>query len=142
MTILALNVKNVGRHKMQVDVYRNLHKNIWSIRDRQTGKVIDHQQVVHILDAKFVVQPSGRAKVLREGRKNVHAFVRGTFVPKDVFAILTLQHDFPHKWIGKGKQVWYNPYKSDKFRFEETLETVDKAKFVLLGREGRCYAND
>ena len=61
----------------KVDVYKNLHKDIWSVRNRKTGRVITHKKLVHVRDASFVVQPAGRNKVLAEKRKNVHAFVRG-----------------------------------------------------------------
>ena len=62
---------------MKVEVYRNLHKNCWSVRDCKTKKVIKHVQSAYIKNAELVVQPAGRSKVLREQRKNVHAFVRG-----------------------------------------------------------------
>jgi len=59
---------------VSVDVYRNLHKNTWSIRSRTTGRVVEHSDNVLVRAAKFVVQPAGRKRVLQEQRKNVHAF--------------------------------------------------------------------
>ena len=53
---------------MKVEIYRNLHKNCWSVRDNKTGKVIDHVRNIHIKDATLVVRPAGRARVLQEGR--------------------------------------------------------------------------
>lgn len=63
----------------RVEVYRNLHKNCFSVR--KNGRVVKHipdDQGLTLVDVKFAVQPAGRAKVLRERKKNVHAFVRGT----------------------------------------------------------------
>ena len=60
---------------MKVEIYYNLHKNVFSVRHK--GRVIQHTSMAVIKDAEYVVRPAGRAKVLREGKKNVHAFVRG-----------------------------------------------------------------
>lgn len=116
---------------MLVDVYRNLHKKIWSIRDRKTGRVVDHKEYVYVLDAKFIVQPAGRQKVLQEGRKNVHAFVRGT--------LATYQEvlDKPDKfYLITDYLVRYNPYKADHFFYENPENRIDKADLVELDSEG------
>ena len=59
----------------KVEVYFNLHKKCWSIR--QAGKPVVHSDFVEIKQPQFVVQQGGNARVRREKRKNVHAFVRG-----------------------------------------------------------------
>lgn len=59
----------------RVEVYWNLHKRLFSVR--KGGKVVEHAERVILTGASFDVQPSGRARVLESGRKNVHAFVRG-----------------------------------------------------------------
>lgn len=63
---------------VQVDAYRNLRAGGYSLRDRKTGRVVAIVDAVTLRDVKFVVQPAGRARVLATGRKQVHAFVRGT----------------------------------------------------------------
>ena len=108
---------------MRVEVYRNLHKNCWSIRNLKTGRVVRHSNEVFIEDAKFVVQPAGREKVLREKKKNVHAFVRGNWLPYK-----------PHK-ISKTflpNTYSYNPYKFNHFYNIETEERIDSSPFVML----------
>ena len=60
---------------MNVEIYFNLHKRVFSVRHK--GRVIEHVESAIIRRPKFVVQAAGRAKVLREKKKNVHAFVRG-----------------------------------------------------------------
>ena len=65
----------------RVEVYRNLHNGTHSIR--RNGKVVKHLEnwmTLRLVDVKFAVQPAGREKVRREGKKNVHACIRGTGV--------------------------------------------------------------
>jgi hypothetical protein len=59
----------------RVETYFNLHKNCLSFRP--PGGRVSHARAMILNNVKFAVQPAGRARVLREGRKNVHAFVRG-----------------------------------------------------------------
>ena len=112
---------------MRVEVYRNLHKACWSVRDLSTGLVISHEDQVTIADARFVVRPAGRAKVLKERRKNVHAFVRGEWLSND--SCLT---SLPHR-------VSYNPYKFGHFYNSETELPVTIAPLVILNEEGRVF---
>jgi len=69
------------------------------------GRVIDHAPRVDLLNAKFVVRPAGRARVIREKRKNVHAFVEGDMVH---YSLLD-----NYSRVGK---IEYNPYRSGSFR--------------------------
>ena len=116
---------------MEVEVYRNLHKNVWSVRDKRTGRVIDHQERVVIRNARFVVQPAGRAKVLREQRKNVHAFVRGTYAGTHWRPYLSLFAD----------KVSYNPYKAGPFTGPDGGK-VSGAGVALLDEHGKVYIQD
>ena len=84
---------------MRVEVYFNLPRKIWSVRDLSTGLVVDHVDEITIQDPVFVVQPAGRAKVIKEGRKNVHAVVRGERIER------------PQVDASGGVPVSYNPYK-------------------------------
>ena len=113
---------------MNVDVYKNLHKDTWSIRNRATGLVVSHSDHVWVEEARFVVQKGGRDRVLREQRKNVHAFVRGVLVEE--FPTVT-QFDSPCDI-----QVKYNPYKADHFYEVETGKEVIEAPIVSLDDRG------
>ena len=105
----------------KVRMYWNLHKNIWSVQDCRTGRVTNHVNALTLADAKFVVRPAGRAKVLREGKKNVHAFAVGTISLKNGIAtVLT------------GRPVTYNPYKNDTFVFVDTGEPVTEAHAISM----------
>ena len=49
----------------KVEVYFNLHKKLFSVRDCKTGRVIDHTNHVAIANPQFVVRKAGRERVLR-----------------------------------------------------------------------------
>ena len=88
----------------KIEVYRNLHKNCWSVRQR--GIVRFHCNKINLRDCVFVVQPAGHAKVVREKKKNVHAFVRG-YLHDDTKPYATS----PFMW----DDIYYNPYKASTF---------------------------
>ena len=109
---------------MKVQVYWNLHKKCWSVVAREgerKGRVVSHADKVRIEDAAFVVQPAGNARVKAEGVKNVHAFVRGTWVP----------HSPPRPC--ERHFVDYSPRKHETFIFRETGEPIFSAKTVVMG---------
>ena len=59
------------------DVYFNLHRRVWSLKSRRTGRVESYARVVACeRSARMVVGKAGNAKVCRTGQKNVHAFAR------------------------------------------------------------------
>jgi len=106
---------------MRVEVYYNLHKEMFSVRALEganKGRVIKHTNEIALEDVKFVVRESGRQKVLEEKRKNVHAFVRGTWVDDVEFETNGL--------------ATYNPYRYSTFVNKETQEPVYEAKAVLM----------
>ena len=73
----------------QVAIYRNLRKNCLSIQSREPenyGKIIGYCKSIFLKRPKFIVREKSRLRVLKEGRKNVHAFIVGEcphFVDKD-----------------------------------------------------------
>ena len=112
---------------MKVEVYKNLHKDTWSIRDQSTGRVVDHSDHVLIKDAKFVVQKGGRNRVLKEKRKNVHAFVRG--VIKDLPRVTTFETPC-------NVRVKYEHYRANHFYKVDTEEPVEVAPIVVMDTHG------
>ena len=102
---------------MKVAVYWNVHKKTFSIQSREKetyGRVIRHANSVVINSPKFVIRQAGREKVLKEGSKNVHAFVKG---------ILEWASDKEYRLKG-GRKVTYNPYKYNSFVIADTKEQV------------------
>ena len=119
--------------KGRVQVYYNLHKKCLSIRHK--GKVIEHAQEVTLTDARFHVQQAGRERVLKQKRKNVHAYISGKL--KESFWFIQSP-----KYIWTAKQrVTYNPYKYKNFVDKETLEPVASAEVVHISGK-RITAGD
>ena len=107
--------KGTLHHGDKVEIYRNLHNGTFSVR--RDGIVVHHlenHQILRLTNAKFAVQPAGRAKVLVEKKKNVHAFIRGTVDKEGGY----LGQAPPHEIF----EVYYNPYEFDNFQKENRLE--------------------
>ena len=121
----------------EVEVYFNLHKHLFSVRSRQTGLVIAHESVVRLTDVTFRVSEAGRQRVLRERKKNVHAFVRGT--------VDTLDSGWRH-WHGEGEAVAarYNPYEGPHFVSEggSALAGAGSVLMVALGGKAEILTFD
>ena len=109
-----------------VRIYWNLHKKCWSVQDRKTGRVIRHETTCVLSAGKFVVRKAGQEKVRREGKKNVHAFVRGEWL--GVTMAWLPYHD-------KGKRVTYNPYKYSTFVEALTDEPIHASDLAVLWKE-------
>ena len=107
---------------IKVEVYFNLHKRVFSVRSCKTGRVVHHTKNVHIRDPQFVVREGGRQRVLRERKKNVHAFVRG---------YATYFEDCP-----MSDTIGYNPFKYDSFVKMPDETPVHKAKRAWLNVNG------
>lgn len=100
----------------KVELYRNLRTGTWSMRER--GLVVGHPTEVYLSDVTFVVRPAGREKVRREGRKNVHAFVKGDHIGQ-----------LPDlAW----REAFYNPYICETFMDVDTKQPVLKARYARL----------
>lgn len=106
-----------------VKVYRNLHKGCWSIK--QNGLVKAHSDEVNLFDCNFLVNEKNRQKVIKEKRKNVHAFVKGYIWNTPVDLI---------------KQASYNPYANNYFYDVNDLVSIHKAHFVRA-IDGKLFYN-
>lgn len=113
--------------KKRVRVYFNLHRKQLSVQSKtdKGWRVWLHANKVTLEDVEFKVSEAGRQRVLREKKKNVHAFVEGNLVLGGIDKIE------PRVWVS------YNPYRDiGKFYEVSTQKTVDKAKFaVIVGRQ-------
>ena len=106
----------------KVFVYKNLHKDCWSIK--QDGLVKAHTHDLEMWDCAFHVNAKGRAKVLEEKRKNVHAGIKGYIDEHGVSAIEYPLH-----------AVTYNPYKYDSFVDKTTEEPIYYSQFSKLSQK-------
>ena len=130
---------------MKVEVYKNLRKQCYSIR--QKGKVIGYALVLAMSNVDFVVQQGGRARVLESGQKNVHAFLRGYIhlcdsdqskfdLPYNLQSSLYDSfHTHPMDWLDFN----YNPFVSDTFTVND--QPIHHANIAYMDRRIRKLKN-
>lgn len=111
----------------RVYVYRNLHRDAWSLRVR--GRVVAHEDCVVLLNAEFKVGEKSRKRAVREKRRNVHAFVVGKYDRADVRA----------SSLRTGVRVHYNPFRGPHFT-DGRGRALSRAMLVTLLGDGRVYA--
>ena len=111
---------------MKTFVYRNLRTGNFSLRNSRTGLVYGHKHTVFLAEAEFKVGAKGRERVLREGRKNVHAGVLGTVVATSDGILDVNEVDLYAQ--GRYREVSYNPYLGDTFTYKDTGEPVEPVK--------------
>ena len=95
----------------KVMIYRNLHNGMFSVK--QDGLVVAHVDSIMLSRAVFKVNQSGRNRVIKEQKKNVHAFVIGYIADVNV-----------DKNVSDLKAVSYNPYKYGNFYFKSDESSV------------------
>ena len=119
---------------MRVETYYNLHKHCLSFRE--PGERVSHARAMILNNVKFAVQPAGRAKVLTDKRKNVHAFVRGDMVW--VAGLNDNLGDYTHSTMERYgyRKIRYNPYESDSFVAVDTEIPIKSAtQVVIIGKD-------
>lgn len=118
----------VINNSKKVEVYRNLHNNCFSIR--QDGLVVAHANNFVIENTISKVSERGRQRVLKEKRKNVHAYLIGV---NPTGVLLELEYD-----VNDLVEIYYNPYKYSYFinnKTKEKFESCDKVYFI----DGKAY---
>lgn len=111
---------------MRVFVYYNLHKKIFSVKALEgssKGKVISHSNDLVLENIEFKVSQAGRARVLREKQKNVHAGVSGTWREHDRYDAV---------YNPSMVAITYNPYKYSSFVLKDNEEPIFNAKLAVL----------
>jgi len=104
-------------------IYRNLHTGGFSVRYK--GEVIDRPNVFGADGVTFKVNEGGRQRVIKEKKKNVHAFV-----------VADKYSEFCHAPVDGTSLITYNPYVADYFTCEGNR--IDSAKEVTFFH-GKCY---
>ena len=113
---------------MEVFVYRNLHKNCWSVQSKMPGsygRILFHTKELVLDTCTLVVLESGRQKVLKEKRKNVHAGIRGT--------IGCIKNKIT------SEEIYYNPYLYQQFIIKSTKQSIKKADRIYLSEDMKVY---
>lgn len=140
---------------MRVRVYKNAHKtraqdkSVYSIKSIASNLVIGYSCYLTITDTKFIVQPSGRERVLKTKIKNVHAFIEGTInasladrLSSSNKEIINRKYDFlidPLQSMLNLKFAEYNPYEHASFVDKRTGNKVASSPKVWLGCFGVVY---
>jgi hypothetical protein len=105
---------------MQVRVYRNLNKKCLSIQHKteKGWRVRGYTDKIFLSNARFIVNESGRKRVIKEKKKNVHAFIEG---------ILEEEFNLP-----LSTPVYYNPYLYSSFVTHTSKTPVFKCEKVII----------
>jgi hypothetical protein len=91
-----------------IRIYRNLNaspsgeKGCWSVKQ---GTVKFHCRTIFLKNVTFLVNEKIRLRVVKNKRKEVHAFVMGEIIERPTFFTV----DIDAQWI------YYNPYKCSTF---------------------------
>lgn len=93
----------------QVEIYKNLHNGLFSVR--QNGLVVAHVESFSLARVYCKVSEAGRQKVIRECKKNVHAFLCGKLL--EVNCVGTDNGMF--EILVHNNKLTYNPYKLGNF---------------------------
>ena len=98
---------------MKVRVYYNLNRSVWSVQHYIPGKgwrVREHLDSLVLENVEFKVSEAGRQRVIRESRKNVHAYAIGELAARSTMPPLgvLVPADPTHP-------ISYNPYKGPHF---------------------------
>ena len=109
-----------------VRIYRNLHKQCLSVlhRTEKGWRLWKHVHRLEVLNPVFKVSQAGRNRVLREKRKNVHAFIEGDYV--GTTGVATSNPRF----------VRYNPYEAGHFFDSETKQPVKESSWAFVNTKG------
>ena len=122
---------------MKVKVYKNLHKNCYSVKASEgqfKNKVIFHASSLTLSDVSFKVYENGRKRTIKEKQKNVHAFIEGYL---ESMIVLKGRSIYPSTIdYTKGDRLSYNPYRFPYFYVCHSLEPIYNCETILLDSEG------
>lgn len=128
----------------RVQVYKCLSggpekRGLFSIRNKETGRVQDHGRVLILNNARFIVQPGGVNRVLREGRKNVHAWVEGDLDPWNGYDSIYAGCRFRALCDVGYPTSHYDPYRYSSFVDQDELPIKEAETVILHYQHGVVY---
>ena len=119
---------------LPVRVFKNLKHGCYSIMQR--GVIRASARQVRLQDVEFRVRETGRQRMLRERRRNVHAFAVGRLVdyvhPDDSREIAPIM----------GRDAFYDPYRFPSFVDGETNAPVTNVRIARFDEDGVVYCLD
>lgn len=102
------------------------------------GRKIAYASWVSVRAARFRVFEPGRQRCIREGVRNVHAWVVGEEIVRVTSDEFRPVMDFPPPSYRKAV---YDPFKGGSFVDSETLEPVLRAGLVIVSGKNVYYAD-
>jgi hypothetical protein len=119
----------------RVAVYRNRRsgqgEGLWSIKDTTSGLVCAHADFVRLEKVEAVVSAVGRARAVKTGQRNVHAFLVGTLNGASYV------YDFAADRQG-GRKITYNPFRDKGFLVKGKLAPNAMGEVVFCDN-GHAY---
>jgi hypothetical protein len=105
-----------------IRVYFNFRRKLFSVQAKVKGKwvVVEHTNNIVLRNAIFKVSEAGRQRVLKQKRKNVHAFIIGERFPY-----------IPKSFVYRD-EISYNPYKGPNFIVATGNKPLNRAKYVAI----------
>jgi len=118
-------------YRRPVRVFKNPVRDCYTIM--QGFKVLASARQVRLRDATFTVRETGRQKMLREGKRTVHAWINGLLVD--------YTHDDEARNLARldGRRVGYNPHRAGNFMDRDNDTPVTEASLVQLDETGVHY---
>ena len=112
------------------EVYWNLQKKLWSVRDYATKHVVAHEDELYLYKPIFRVQQAGCQRVRNTGVKNVHAYVLGYWC-------------HPGYKFRATRRITYNPFKFNTFVWADNEEPVFELKYqhLMFNGGGQLWAH-
>jgi hypothetical protein len=104
-----------------VDVYRNLNRACWSVRENR--RVVDHVESIALYDVRFHVSEAAQQRAIRVGQRAVMAWASGHVI------------DAPLQ--GSSTRITFDPFDEPIFMMEEW--PIYSASLVHFDRHGRCW---
>jgi hypothetical protein len=121
------------QNNIRVQVYKNVRKNCFSVRDKATRKVIGHVQEISLKDCTMHASLSGISRIRSERRKSVVAWIEGTtFTPENQQALSAKQHG-----------IFFNPYQNDTWvdHHGYPIARANVVQLVMAGPSAWVWAN-
>lgn len=119
-------------------VYYNLHLKTYSVlgwdADKNGWRLKEYADNLVLLDVEFKVSESGRQRVIKEKRKNVHAFAIAKHVyPIPSHRVTALMDKRTYR------SATYNPYLYDSFVDVETKQRIKNSRSAVLHNKKISY---
>ncbi len=108
---------------MLVQIYYNRTRKCWSVR--HNGRVIRHVQQIQLVDCTMKVSEAARQRVIRTGKRGVHAWIVGT-IAENTRSNVGLE------------EITYSPFRGRTFR-TISGRPIATADFVRFKPNGSCF---